>query len=189
MGLRAKSLKSMLRILTYKAAKAGVTVLCSNHTYADPASMYPSLVKNQSGGSGPLYMSSVIVQLARRNEKQDDKNEEDKMLPEAKQYSGVTLRAMTTKNRFLPPFLEVPIYLNYRTGLDKYSGLLEMAVNHGIIIQNGPTYTKADGTKLGYAKSFKNDISFWEEYVIPNLQEKLNVAYKYADSDTDAAKE
>jgi len=52
-----------------------------------------------------LYMSSVIVQLARRNEKQDDKNDEDKMLPEAKQYSGVTLRAMTTKNRFLPPFL------------------------------------------------------------------------------------
>lgn len=189
MGLRAKSLKSMLRILTYKAAKAGVTILCSNHTYADPASMYPSLVKNQSGGSGPLYMSSIIVQLARRNEKQDDKNEEDKMLPEAKQYSGVTLRAMTTKNRFLPPFLEVPIYLNYRTGLDKYSGLLEMAVNHGIIIQNGPTYTKADGTKLGYGKSFKNDISFWEEYVIPNLQEKLNVAYKYADADTDAAKE
>jgi hypothetical protein len=80
----------------------------------------------------------------------------------------------------VPPFLEVPIYLNYKTGLDKYSGLLEMAVNHEVIIQNGPTYTKPDGTKLGYGKNFKNDVSFWEEYVIPTLQDKLNVAYKYA---------
>lgn len=176
MGTRAKGLKSMLRLLTYKAGRAGVTILMTNHTYSDPASLYPSLVQNQSGGSGPLYMASVIVQLAKKNEKQE--SEDDAILPEAKNYSGCTLRALTVKNRFIPPFLEASINLNYLTGLDKYSGLLEMAVNHGLIIQTGSTYTKPDGTKLGYAKNFTKDPKFYEE-LIPLLDKKLETAYKY----------
>ena len=125
MGLRAKGLKSMMRILTYKAAKAGVTILFSNHTYDDPGAMFPTLVKQQSGGKGPVYLSSVLVQLARRDEKQDAGRESDDMLPEANKYSGVTLRALTVKNRFVPPFLQCEMYLNYKTGLDRYSGLKE----------------------------------------------------------------
>jgi RecA/RadA recombinase len=176
MGTRAKGLKSMLRLLTYKAGRAGVPILMTNHTYSDPASLYPSLVQNQSGGSGPLYMASVIVQLAKKNEKQE--SDEEAILPEARNYSGVTLRALTVKNRFVPPFLEASINLNYLTGLDKYSGLLEMAVNHGLIIQTGSTYTKPDGTKLGYAKSFTKDKKFYEE-LIPLLDKKLEATYKY----------
>ena len=185
MGTRAKGLKSMLRLLTYKAGRAGVTVLMTNHTYSDPASLYPSLVQNQSGGSGPLYMASVIVQLAKKNEKQDANNEDDAILPEAKNFSGVTLRALTVKNRFVPPFLEASIQLNYLTGLDKYSGLLEMAVNHGLIIQTGATYQRPDGTKLGYAKNFTKDSKFFEE-LIPHLDKKLEAAYKYGSTTGDA---
>ena len=55
MGLRAKALKSMMRLLTYKAARTGTTILFSNHTYDDPSAMFPTLVKNQSGGKGPVY--------------------------------------------------------------------------------------------------------------------------------------
>lgn len=184
MGTRAKGLKSMLRLLTYKAGRAGVTILMTNHTYSDPASLYPSLVQNQSGGSGPLYMASVIVQLAKKNEKQE--SEDEAILPEAKNYNGVTLRALTVKNRFVPPFLEASINLNYLTGLDKYSGLLEMAVNHGLIVQTGSTYQKADGTKLGYAKTFTKDKSFFES-LIPELDKKLATAYKYGNVSGDAS--
>lgn len=186
MGTRAKGLKSMLRLLTYKAGRAGVPILMTNHTYSDPASLYPSLVQNQSGGSGPLYMASVIVQLAKKNEKQE--SEEEAILPEAKNYSGVTLRALTVKNRFVPPFLEASINLNYLTGLDKYSGLLEMAVNHGLIVQTGSTYTKPDGTKLGYAKNFTKDPKFYEE-LIPLLDKKLETAYKYGNVSGEAVNE
>jgi len=179
MGTRAKGLKSMLRLLTYKAGRAGVPILMTNHTYSDPAALYPSLVQNQSGGSGPLYMASVIVQLAKKNEKQE--NEDEAILPEARNYSGVTLRALTVKNRFVPPFLEASINLNYLTGLDRYSGLLEMAVNHGLIIQAGATYTKPDGTKLGYAKNFTKDKKFFDD-LIPLLDKKLEAAYKYGNA-------
>ena len=180
MGLRAKSLKSMMRLLTFKAAAAGVTILFSNHTYDDPSSLFPSLVKNQSGGKGPVYLASVLVQLAKRDEKQDKTDDSDEMIPEANRYSGSTLRALTVKNRFIPPFLEGEMYLNYRKGLDKYSGLKEMAVNHGVIVQTGATYQLPDGTKLGYAKQWTKKDELWEETILPQLEEKLKKAYSYS---------
>ena len=186
MGTRAKGLKSMMRLLTFKAAQAGVTILFSNHTYDDPAAMFPTLVKSQSGGKGPVYLSSVLVQLAKRDEKHDKTNSSDEMLPEANKVSGTTLRALTIKNRFVPPFLECEMYLNFKKGLDRLSGLKEMAVNHGVVVQNGSTYALPgkdglDGQKLGYYKNWKNDEALWNDTILPALEEKLKTSYKYSD--------
>ena len=65
-GQRAKAIKSMMRVLTYKAAKARVPILFSNHVY-DSMEMFPTLVKTQSGGKGPIYLASVLVQLSTKN--------------------------------------------------------------------------------------------------------------------------
>ena len=186
MGTRAKGLKSMMRLLTFKAAQAGVTILFSNHTYDDPAAMFPTLVKSQSGGKGPVYLSSVLVQLAKRDEKHDKTNSSDEMLPEANKVSGTTLRALTIKNRFVPPFLECEMYLNFKKGLDRLSGLKEMAVNHGVVVQNGSTYALPgkdglDGQKLGYYKNWKDDEALWNDTILPALEEKLKTSYKYSD--------
>lgn len=186
MGTRAKGLKSMMRLLTFKAAQAGVTILFSNHTYDDPSAMFPTLVKAQSGGKGPVYLASVLVQLAKRDEKHDKTNDDDEILPEANKVSGTTLRALTVKNRFVPPFLECEAYLNFKRGLDKYSGLKEMAVNHGVIEQTGSTFVlpsgKEDvpGQKLGYYKNWKSDIELWDKIILPRLEEKLKKQYSYS---------
>ena len=179
MGTRAKGLKSMMRTLTFKAAEADTTVIFSNHTYDDPSAMFPTLVKAQSGGKGPVYLASVLVQLAKKDERHDKNNKDDKMLAEAKTYSGTTLRALTVKNRFVPPFLECEMYLNFKTGLDKYSGLLNVAVNHGAIIQTGSTYQLPDGTKLGYYKQWREKEEIWEQ-VIPEIEKQLQDTYKYS---------
>lgn len=179
MGTRAKGLKSMMRLLTFKAAQAETTVMFSNHTYDDPGALFPSLIKNQAGGKGPVYLASVLVQLARRDEKHDKNNESDVIIPEANKYSGATLRALTVKNRFVPPFLEGEMYLNYKSGLDKYSGLKEMAVNHGVIVQTGSTFQLPNGKKLGYYKSWKDNTDLWETDILPNLESKLQEVYSY----------
>lgn len=186
MGTRAKGLKSMMRLLTFKAAQAGVTILFSNHTYDDPSAMFPTLVKAQSGGKGPVYLASVLVQLAKRDEKHDKTNEDDEILPEANKVSGTTLRALTVKNRFVPPFLECEAYLNFKRGLDKYSGLKEMAVNHGVVEQTGSTFVLPSdkdgvpGQKLGYYKNWKSDTDLWEKTILPKLEEKLKKQYSYS---------
>lgn len=183
MGTRAKGLKSMLRVLTHKAAKADVPILFSNHIYENPAAMFPSLVKQQSGGSGPLYMSSVLVQMAVKNEKTSggssgSREAVEDTTPLSKDINGVTLRVLTTKNRVVPPFMETEMYLNFKTGLAKYSGLLDMAVGYGIVVQNGATFALADGTKLGYYKSWRQDEEVWN-HILPQLEAKLQSELQY----------
>ena len=72
MGLRARSMKSLMRTLTLKAAKAQVPILFSNHIYDDPNAMFPSLVKNQGGGKGPAYLATVLVQMSTTQNKVED---------------------------------------------------------------------------------------------------------------------
>lgn len=183
MGSRAKGLKSMLRVLTHKAAKADVPILFANHVYDNPAAMFPSLVKQQSGGSGPLYMSSVLVQLSSKNEKtnagsQGSREAVEDVTPLSKDVNGVTLRALTTKNRVVPPFLETELYLNFKSGLSKYSGLLDMAIGYGIIVQSGATFALADGTKLGYYKTWRDNEDLWNK-ILPLLENKLEAELRY----------
>lgn len=171
MGLKAKMIGSLLRMATTRAAKAEIPIVFSNHIYSSPQEMYPSVVKIQSGGLKPLYISSVILQLSTTNEKVDEKTTAANM---SQKFSGINLKALTTKNRFVVPFLETNMYLNFKTGLSPYKGLLDMAKNCGIIQQTGPTYVM-DGQKLGFASSFEDSKEFWENHPLKPLQ-KLNDA-------------
>lgn len=176
MGNRAKALKAMMRAITHSAAKANCPVIFTNHIYEDPSQMHPSAIKKQAGGSGPLYMSSVIVQMAKKTEKTgDNKNKDanDTVTPLSKNINGLTLRTLTTKNRFVPPFLETEMYLNFKTGLNKYSGLLEMAEGYGVLEKNGHRYV-FNGENIGFYKDWKDNEETWEK-ILPKLEEKLKV--------------
>lgn len=186
MGSRAKALKAMMRSLTYKAAKAKVPILFTNHTYDNPAAMHPELVKKQSGGSGPIYLASLLVQLATRNEK-IEKNEGEKFIGIAHNVSGVTLSAMTVKNRFVPPFLKTELYNNFRTGLEKYAGLADMAIALGVV--KGEKTYEFNGEKIGYRKNWENDANLWESKLLPALEETLKREVKYNDPSVSATLE
>lgn len=183
MGLRAKTLKSMMRTLTYRAAKAGVTILFSNHTYDDPTAMYDKVVKNQSGGKGPVYLASLLVQLSVTQEK-GEKNE-GVTLALARKINSVNMRALTVKNRFIPAFLETELHLNFVDGLSKYGGLIEMLTAYGVVEQNGATYTLREDLakvygkeKLGYYKVWSKDEALWE-ILLPELDKELQNALAY----------
>lgn len=174
MGNRAKALKSMMRAITHSAAKANCPVIFTNHIYDDPSQLHPSAIKKQAGGSGPLYMASVIVQMAKKTERASDsknKDSNESSTPLSKDINGLTLRALTTKNRFVPPYLECEMYLNFRTGLNKYSGILEMAEGYGVLTKNGHRYVLGEET-LGFFKDWKDDENTWNK-ILPLLEEKL----------------
>jgi RecA/RadA recombinase len=180
MGARAVSLKSMLRAITHAAAKANCPIIFTNHTYDNPGALYPTLVKSQSGGSGPLYMSSVLVQMATKQERvsrSDNKNATDDVTPLSKDVNGLTMRALTTKNRFIPPFLECEMYLNFRSGISKYSGLLEMAEGYGVIHKQGHRYAIGEEV-LGFYKDWKDNDEAWSK-ILPKLEEKLQTELKF----------
>lgn len=211
MGLRAKALKSMLRCITYKAAKAGVPIVFTNHTYENPADANPSLVKIQSGGKGAVYLASILIQLDLKQEKNEEVKEKMKKMFAKKQgkdyvepekgeeddipvsdtiaishnINGITMSALTVKNRFVPPFLKTSVYLNFKTGLDKYAGLLDMAQAFGIVEPVGPVWKwsdpkkkKEDWESAGYRKAFEKDPVFWKK-LLPLLETKLNTELTY----------
>lgn len=176
MGSKAVSFKSMLRAITHAAAKANCPVLFSNHTYDNPGALYPTLVKSQAGGSGPLYMSSVLVQMSTKQEKAsklDNKNANEESTAISKDINGLTLRCVTTKNRFVAPFLETELYLNFKTGLAKYSGLLEMAEAYGILEKSGHRYV-LNGENIGFYKEFRDNDEVWSK-IIPPLDKELQI--------------
>ena len=169
MGARAKFLKSMFRTITYKAAKADCPLLFSNHVYDDPAAMYASIKKSQSGGKGPEYMSSIVVQLNQTF----DKTKGEEVLGIAKsatggQVSGVTMNALTVKNRFLPPYLECDIKVNFKSGLEPFEGLIKMAKDMGVL-EGDSSYTflrgPQKGTKIGQKRKFNDDQEVWGQIV------------------------
>jgi hypothetical protein len=66
----------------------------------------------------------------------------------------------------------VDVLLTYDKGLDKYYGLLDLAVAHGIFKQVSTRIELPDGTKQ-YAKTINNDP---EKYFTKEVMEKLEEA-------------
>jgi hypothetical protein len=81
------------------------------------------------------------------------------------------------------------MYLSFENGLNKYYGLLELAVGFGVIIQAGSTYTLPDGTKLGYYSKWKNDKELWDNTIIPGIEEKIKVEWKYSNNQGNSQEE
>jgi len=160
MGLRARAMKSLMRTLSNKAS-----------------------IKNQGGGKGPIYLSTVLVQMAMTQNK--DEEDENKKIAIANKVSGITMSAMTVKNRIVPPFLKTELELNFKTGLDKYSGLEVMAIAYDVVKQTGATYQLPNGTKLGYFKQWRKNTELWENTIIPELQKKLDIELTYSTDNID----
>lgn len=183
MGSRARAIKSLMQTATQLSAITHTTIIISNHIYDNPSELHPSMLKNQSGGKSVVYLPSLSVQLSKKPMKEGE-NKADTSSTAALQrnYNGLLIRALTSKNRFIKQYLQGEIYLSFSSGVDKYYGLLELAQGLDIIQQNGATYT-FQGEKIGYAKNFSRDKDFWENKVIPLLQEKIDKEWAYSGVD------
>jgi hypothetical protein len=69
------------------------------------------------------------------------------------------------------------MYLNFKNGLSKYSGLLEMAEGYGVLTKQGHRYVLGEES-LGFYKDFKEDKAVWDK-ILPALETKLKAELKY----------
>lgn len=143
--------------------------------------MFPTLVKTQSGGKGPIYLASVLVQLSTKNEKVTD-NPNENSIAIAHNISGVTLGALTIKNRFVPNYLKTELYLNFKSGLDKHTGLFEIAEAFQVIEKPGRT-VMLNGESLGYRKDLEKSPEFWAK-IMPKLEEVLQDKLCYGQTES-----
>lgn len=186
MGTFAKSIKSLLKTCTNMSTLTKTPIIITNHVYDDPSAMFPSLEKNMPGGKSAVYLPSVTVQLARKLVKNtENKYVDDKLAASQKNYSGVVIRALTVKNRFIQQYLEGEMYISFSKGLNKYFGLLDIMKDMGVVSNSGASYIDFTGTKLGYYKNWSKDIDLWESKLLPELEKRIKINWDYGSSPDD----
>ena len=139
---RAQIVKAVFRVLTLKLGKAKVPLIITNHTYDVVGSMFPK--KEMGGGSGLKYASSSIVYLSRRKEK------------DGTQIIGNIIHCKNYKSRLTRENAIVDVRLTYDKGLDRYYGLLDLALKYNIFKQVSTRIELPDGSKA-FGKTINND--------------------------------
>ena len=155
---RAQVLKAAFRVLTLKLGKAKIPMVITNHTYDVVGSMFPT--KEMGGGSGLKYAASSIVYLSKIKEK------------DGTEVIGNIIHCKNHKSRLTQENKMVDVRLTYNKGLDKYYGLLDLAIKYGMFKQVSTRIELPDGTKQ-YAKTINNDP---EKYFTKDVMELLNEA-------------
>ena len=155
---RAQVTKAAFRVLTLKLGKAKVPLVITNHTYDVVGSMFTQ--KEMGGGSGLKYAASTIIYLSKKKDK------------DGTEVVGNIIHCKTHKSRLSKENSMVDVRLSYEKGLDRYYGLLDLAIKHGIFKQVSTRIELPDGTKQ-YAKTINNDP---EKYFTDDIMQQLDEA-------------
>jgi len=184
MGTNARAMKSLMQTCTNLGAVTQTTILCTNHVYDNPAALFPSIEKNMPGGKSCVYLPSVTIQLARKPVKSDGgKTMDGETAVAQKNYAGIIIRALTRKNRFIKQYLEGEMYLSFASGLDRYYGMIDLAVGVGAVISTGATYQLPNGKKLGYYKNWRKDKELWENIILPVVEDRIGKVWSYSNEE------
>ena len=162
---RSQIVKAAFRVLTLKLGKAKVPMIMTNHTYDVIGSMFPQ--KEMGGGSGLKYAASNIVYLSKRKEK------------DGKEIIGNIIHCKNYKSRLTKENALIDVRLTYKDGLDKYYGLLELAIKHGIFKSVSTRVELPDGSKQ-YAKTINNEPDkFFTKDVLAQIDEAAKKEFLY----------
>lgn len=127
-------------------------------------------MKDQSGGSGLKYAASTIIYLSKKKEK------------EGTEVVGNVIKAKAVKSRLSRENREIEMRLFYdERGLDKYFGLLSLAVEGGIIERVGNRYVF--GEKKFYEKEImKSPEQFFTQELLKKIDIYVQRKFKYGSS-------
>ena len=113
---RAKALKGLFRMTTPYLAMKDIPLLAVNHTYQE-IGLFPKAIV--SGGTGIYYSADNIWILGRRQNKKGT------------EITGYDFVINVEKSRYVKEKSKIPVTVSWEGGVEKYSGLLEVAIAGG----------------------------------------------------------
>ena len=162
---RAQVVKGAFRVLTLKLGRAKVPMIVTNHTYDVIGSMFPQ--KEMGGGSGLKYAASSIIYLSKKKEK------------EGTEVIGNIIHCKNAKSRLTVENRMVDVRLTYDEGLDRYYGLLDLALASGVF-KKASTRVELPNGKTEFGKTINNNPEkFFTEEVMQELETVCNQYFKY----------
>lgn len=117
---RAKQLKSLFRMITPHLSLKDIPMCVINHTYKE-IGLYPKDIVG--GGTGSYYGSDNIWILGRQQDKDADG------------INGYHFVINIEKSRYVKEKSKIPITVSFEGGINRWSGLLDVALDGGYIVK------------------------------------------------------
>jgi len=153
MGRKPKALTALVRNCVNMFGNLNVGLVATNHTYASQDMFDPD--DKISGGQGFVYASSIVVAMKKLKLKEDEEGNK------TSEVNGIRAACKIMKTRYAKPFETVQIKIPYETGMNPYSGMVDMLEKQGILVQQGNRLKYIDPTTgeefLFYRKEWKDD--------------------------------
>lgn len=151
--------RSIFRVITSKMGRLNVPMIYTNHVYSTMDIYSPVSISSP----GSLYSASTVITLNKSKDK------------DGAEVVGNIIKATTYKSRYTKENQKVEMKLDYRTGLDRYYGLLPLAEKYEIIKKVSTRYEMPDGTKV-FGKAINENP---EKYYTKEILDRLDEAAKF----------
>ena len=161
MGRKPKALTALVRNTVNMIGSHNVGLVCTNHTYASQDMFDPD--DKISGGQGFIYASSIVVAMKKLKLKEDEDGNK------VSDVRGIRAGCKVMKTRYAKPFEGVQVKIPYETGMDPYSGLVDMFEKQGLIVK--------DGNRLKYIDSAGVEIKEYRKNWSGELLDKVMSDY------------
>ena len=152
MGRKPKALTSLVRNCVNMFGSYNVGMVCTNHTYASQDMFDPD--DKISGGQGFIYASSIVVAMKKLKLKEDEDGNK------ISNVRGIRSACKVMKTRYAKPFESVQVKIPYETGMNPYSGLVDLAEAKGLLNKEGNSLvyiTKAGETIKQFRKAWERN--------------------------------
>jgi RecA/RadA recombinase len=169
---RAKQVKSLFRMVTPHLNLKDIPMVVVNHTYKE-IGMFPKDIVG--GGTGSYYSADNIYILGRQQEK------------DGTEIVGYNFIINVEKSRYVKEKAKIPIAVSFEGGIQKYSGLVDIAIEGNFISKPSPGwYAKIDRKtgEIGDRVRFEATQSdqFWKDLLNDNdfkeyVKKKYEIAY------------
>ncbi len=166
MGRKPKALAALVRNCVNMFGEYDVGLVVTNHTYASQDMFDPD--DKISGGQGFIYASSIVVAMRKLKLKEDEDGNK------TTDVRGIRAACKIMKTRYNKPFESVEIKIPWDTGMDEYSGLIDLFEKKGVLVKdsNKLKYTDKTGKEHKYfRKSIPNELldqimNEWDESTV-----------------------
>jgi RecA/RadA recombinase len=139
MGRKPKALTALVRNCVNMFGSLNIGLVATNHTYASQDMFDPD--DKISGGQGFIYASSIVVAMRKLKLKEDDDGNK------ISEVRGIRAACKVMKTRYAKPFESVQVKIPYETGMNPYSGMVDLAEEKGLLKKEGNSlvYVTSDG--------------------------------------------
>ncbi len=165
MGRKPKALTALVRNCVNMFGSLNIGLVATNHTYASQDMFDPD--DKISGGQGFIYASSIVVAMKKLKLKEDEDGNK------VSEVNGIRAACKIMKTRYAKPFDGVQVKIPYETGMNPYSGVVDLFEKEGLLKQEGNRLKWVDPDTGEEFKFYRKE---WKDDKLDMIMEKFHIS-------------